>query len=1304
MNKIRFSFLCFFSCLMISLTYAQNGLDFDGVNDYVQTNYSGISGNNSRTIEAWIKADAVTNQAVITDWGTLATGKRFTFNLIDGKLRTEVQGSGQTGTTVLSDTTWHHVAVSYDNSLSTNKFSMYIDGSLEMSFDLATAVNTGSSVDFRIGSRIDDVRYFKGGIDEVRVWNYARSMTEISADMNNEFCGSEVGLVAYHKLNHGIASGTNTNETLSVDDSGNANDGDLFNFSLSGASSNWVSGESLTLGGSVTVTQTITECVGYSITVGSNTYTSTGVYLDTIVSGAGGCDSIITTDLTIISSITETQTITECDGYSISVGSNTYTSTGIYTDTIVVGAGGSCDSIIITDLTINSPTTETQTITACDGYSITVSNNTYTITGVYTDTIAGGTVGGCDSIIITDLTINSLATETQTITACDGYSLTVSNNTYTTTGVYTDTIVGGTVGGCDSIIITDLIINSPVSETQTITLCDGDSITVLTNTYTTTGVYMDTIAAGTVGGCDSIIITDLTIVSSITETQTITGCDGYSITVLNNTYTITGVYMDTIVDGAVGGCDSIIITDLTINSPVTESQTISGCEGDSIMVGSNTYTSTGVYTDTIAGGTIGGCDSIIITDLTINSPATETQTITECDGYSITVSNNTYTITGVYTDTIVGGTVGGCDSIIITDLTIDSLATETQTITACDGYSITVLTNTYTSTGVYMDTIVDGAVGGCDSIIITDLTINSPITETQTIALCVGDSITVSNNTYTTTGVYMDTIAGGTVGGCDSIIITDLTINSPATETQTITECDGYSIAVSNNTYTITGVYTDTIVGGTVGGCDSIIITDLTINPLATETQTITACDGYSITVSNNTYTITGVYTDTIASGVAGVCDSIIITDLTINSPATETQTIAACDGYSITVLNNTYTTTGVYMDTITGGAVVGCDSIIITDLTINSAVTETQVITECDGYSITVGSNTYTSTGVYTDTIVGGTVGGCDSIIITDLAVNSPITISQVITECAGYSITVSNSTYTTTGVYTDTIIGGTMVGCDSIIITDLTINGYTEIAQSLEVCFGESVTVGGSVYVSNGTYLDTVANNSAGCDTVFTTSVNILSEQVYTQTIEECFGYTVTVGGNTHSASGVYIDVLTSASVNGCDSTVTTSLTIIDDIDTSLVVSGNVLSVTYMGVDYQWLNCDSNYAPIIGETGPVFIPTVDGNYAVEIADGSCIDTSSCYGMFGIGLGEYALNGGSVISPNPIRDKVLIQLDEGFATAKVTVVDISGKKQLEFLDVEGQIEMDMSELSMGIYFVQIQDGKYEENIKIMKL
>jgi hypothetical protein len=54
---------------------------------------------------------------------------------------------------------------------------------------------------------------FDGDIDELRLWNVARTQQEIAADINEHLVGNEVGLAAYYKMSNGSG-------TLVTDDSG----------------------------------------------------------------------------------------------------------------------------------------------------------------------------------------------------------------------------------------------------------------------------------------------------------------------------------------------------------------------------------------------------------------------------------------------------------------------------------------------------------------------------------------------------------------------------------------------------------------------------------------------------------------------------------------------------------------------------------------------------------------------------------------------------------------------------------------------------------------------------------------------------------------------------------------------------------------------------------------------------------------------------------------------------------------------------------------------------------------------------
>ncbi|MFT4661893.1 MAG: hypothetical protein ACI8XB_002174 [Patiriisocius sp.] len=199
-----------------------------------------------------------------------------------------------------------------------------------------------------------------------------------------------------------------------------------------------------------------TVCASYTVPSGNATYTMSGMYSDTIMNAAG-CDSIITIDLTVLtssSSIIETV----CESYTVPSGSATYTISGIYSDTVPNAAG--CDSIISIDLTVNQSSSTSMTVVACDSYTA-PDSSVYSTSGIYASVFTGA--NGCDSTILVDLTINVSTSSTITESAIDTYTA-PSGAVYTTSGVYTDVIPNA--AGCDSAIT----INLTVGYTGTIEL------------------------------------------------------------------------------------------------------------------------------------------------------------------------------------------------------------------------------------------------------------------------------------------------------------------------------------------------------------------------------------------------------------------------------------------------------------------------------------------------------------------------------------------------------------------------------------------------------------------------------------------------------------------------------------------------------------------------------------------------------------------------------------------------------------------------------------------------------------------
>ncbi|OYW76021.1 MAG: hypothetical protein B7Z37_10785 [Verrucomicrobia bacterium 12-59-8] len=122
------------------------------------------------------------------------------------------------GGTVIQNDTWYHAAVTYDTS--TYTWNIYLNGVLDATFTNATgAVPRNDSIQhFGIGTAMNSTGvaagYFQGIIDEVRVWNVARTGTQIAANKTSEITTATTGLLARYGLNEG--TGTSANNSVGV--------------------------------------------------------------------------------------------------------------------------------------------------------------------------------------------------------------------------------------------------------------------------------------------------------------------------------------------------------------------------------------------------------------------------------------------------------------------------------------------------------------------------------------------------------------------------------------------------------------------------------------------------------------------------------------------------------------------------------------------------------------------------------------------------------------------------------------------------------------------------------------------------------------------------------------------------------------------------------------------------------------------------------------------------------------------------------------------------------------------------------
>ena len=98
----------------------------------------------------------------------------------------------------------------------------------------------------------------------------------------------------------------------------------------------------------------------------------------------------------------------------------------------------------------------------------------------------------------------------------------------------------------------------------------------------------------------------------------------------------------------------------------------------------------------------------------------------------------------------------------------------------------------------------------------------------DTLTICTNDSAYLEGAYQNTNGVYIDTTTA--ISGCDSLIITYLFTDTVLYGNTSVSVCSGDSLFIGGGYQFISGTYYDTLTSS--AGCDSILQTNLTIDPL----------------------------------------------------------------------------------------------------------------------------------------------------------------------------------------------------------------------------------------------------------------------------------------------------------------------------------------------------------------------------------------------------------------------------------------------------------------------------------------
>lgn len=899
-----------------------------------------------------------------------------------------------------------------------------------------------------------------------------------------------------------------------------------------------------------------TICEGDSSMMAGKYYSEAGTYKDTLVSRAG-CDSIITLNLAVVSDFTTDLDIVLCEGESVTVGPNTYTQTGQYSDLLVSSSG--CDSLVNLNLVVYPHRDTSISASICAGESVQVGGQTFNTTGVHTVTIP--TLNGCDSTIVLDLVVYQAYDTTYNIELCEGESFSLAGETYTESGTYQQAYT--TVIGCDSVITIEVQVFDRYEETRNITLCTGQQYQVGNSVYDTSGFYSDTLAS--IDGCDSIIHLELSVVEDINVELSEQICEGNSYRLGPDTYTESGTYQHTFTSSA--GCDSTVTLHLSVLKILRDTSvvelcegtshdfdgTVIGvagtyeksytstagcdsihtlilsfigvqrtnlieeiCEGDAIVVGGSSYFENGTYVDTLMSAA--GCDSIVTLNLRVNEVVRTDINQSACEGETIQFAGSTLDSSGIYVDSL--QTYAGCDSIVTLTFTVFPTYHQDVSAQICEGQVYFFNGTPYAESGVYEAFMSTGE--GCDSTVVLTLEVVDVLRTTLFDTICAGDSVEFFGRTLKESGTYSENLLSS--AGCDSIVSLALVVHEIQHTDISEQICEGEVYRHGAQELTTTGQYVETFTS--VAGCDSIVTLDLIVFPVYTDTIVGQICEGESYDFNGQTLTDSGTYSDVLQT-VNG-CDSGVVLLLEVIPMIEVIVDKQICAGETFTfdgeVLTETATRTGTFQ------AESGCDSIVTLNLEVVDAIHTDVTLSTCVGSTVMHNGHSY-EIGTHTDTLVSS--GGCDSILYITVEEVAEKTERLTVEICEGETYEFNNEIYTTSTSVTDTFVSS--VGCDSIVTFILTVHAVYEETIEVSLCTGGSYTFDGQVYDEAGLY-EVAYQTTAGCDSIVRLEITIQDEITTEIHIQNCNGGTYDFNGRTITEPGVYRDTLLSQ--QGCDS----------------------------------------------------------------------------------------------------------------------------------------------------------------------
>lgn len=310
-----------------------------------------------------------------------------------------------------------------------------------------------------------------------------------------------------------------------------------------------------------------------------------------------------------------------------------------------------------------------------------------------------------------------------------------------------------------------------------------------------------------------------------------------------------------------------------------------------------------------------------------------------------------------------------------------------------------------------------------------------------------------------------------------------------------------------------------------------------------------------------------------------------------------------------------------------------------------------------------------------------------------------TPTAINGNATVCSTSSNTYSVTSVSGATSYTWTLPSG-WTGTsttDSITATASTTSGNITVAANNACGSSVAQTLAINVNTTVPTAPGIISGNSTVCEASLNTYsvAQVSGATSYTWTLPSGWTGASTTTSITTAASTTSGDIAVSAN-NSCGLSAPQSLNVsVNLVDTSVSQSGTILTANISGAAYQWINCSDN-AIISGQINQSYNATANGNYAVIITQNGCSDTSSCYSISTVGIAENSFSIYTFIYPNPSNGKFQITVDglPFIKNGNIEIYNVQGKIVYQSVITNTKSDIDLSNQTIGIYFVKIYNGQ----------